>query len=91
MGMSREEGHFSKCTNYSSDEMAFWHSLKWAIVKEENHLFSFHFGIVNEYSFRRIVYGDSQNPLLYSFNVTGMKMILQNTRQYELDYNLYSS
>lgn len=56
--------------------MAFWHSLKWVIVRKKIACFPFAFGIVNEYPFRKIVCGDSENSLLYSFIVTGMKMIL---------------
>lgn len=37
------------------------------------------------------LYMETQNSLLYSFIVTGMKMILQKTRQYELDYIFYGS
>ena len=38
--------------------MVFWHSLKWAVVREKKIIcFAFTFGIANEYPFRKIVRG----------------------------------
>lgn len=67
--------------------MVFWHSLKWAVVREKKSfvllpLLALQMNIPLG---KLYVEGDSQNPLLCSFSVTGMKMILQKTRQEELD------
>lgn len=71
--------------------MAFWQSPKWVIIREKIICFPFTFGIVNEYPFRKIVCGDSENSLLYSFQCDRNENESMKTRQYELDSIFYCS
>ena len=67
--------------------MVFWHSLKCAIIREKN-LFVLLPLLALQMNIplgKLYMEGDSQNPLLCSFSVTRMKMILQKMRQSELD------